>query len=166
MAKWDNFSFSIVNYQYYCSTISLLPAYGVYVPQLIRYSRAGSAYYQFLSRGKLLPNKLLLFKRSVWRLHLPNSMVDITISFVQTNCQAVFSQWFSVRINCSPDLDYWLTGRDRSTGDAYPPRNLIPSLVYPVYRFRHAFNFVLLFFWEYAIDTCHFSIIAICSLIL
>ena len=51
--KRDDFS-SIVNFPYLCSNIPSSPAYGVYVSQLIRYTRACSAYDQFLNRGKLL----------------------------------------------------------------------------------------------------------------
>ena len=58
--KRDDFSFSIVNFPYLCSNIPSSPAYGVYVSQLIRYARACSAYDQFLNRGKLLTDKLLL----------------------------------------------------------------------------------------------------------
>ena len=42
------------------SNIPSSPAYGVYVSQLIRYARACSAYDQFLNRGKLLIDTLLL----------------------------------------------------------------------------------------------------------
>ena len=58
--KRDDFSFSIVNFPYLCSNIPSSPAYGVSVSQLIRYARACSAYDQFLNRGKLLTDKLLL----------------------------------------------------------------------------------------------------------
>ena len=58
--KRDDFSFSIVNFPYLCSNIPSSPAYGVYVSQLIRYAGACSAYDQFLNRGKLLTDKLLL----------------------------------------------------------------------------------------------------------
>ena len=58
--KRDDFIFSIVNFPYLCSNIPSSPVYGVYVSQLIRYARACSAYDQFLNRGKLLTDKLLL----------------------------------------------------------------------------------------------------------
>ena len=54
--KRDDFSFSTVNFPYLCSNIPSSPAYGVYVSQLI----TCSAYDQFLNRGKLLTDKLLL----------------------------------------------------------------------------------------------------------
>ena len=56
--KRDHFSFSIVNFTYSCSNIQSSPAYGLYVSKLIRCARTCSAYDQFLSRDKLLTNKL------------------------------------------------------------------------------------------------------------
>jgi hypothetical protein len=54
--KRDDFNFSIVNFLYLYSNILALPAYGVYISQLIRYARACSAYDQCLVRGSLLTN--------------------------------------------------------------------------------------------------------------
>jgi hypothetical protein len=42
--KRDNFNFPIVNFPFICSNISAAPAYGVYISQLIRYSRACGSY--------------------------------------------------------------------------------------------------------------------------
>jgi hypothetical protein len=60
--KRDDFNFVIVNFPYIhvCSNIPLSPAYGVYISQLIRYARACSTYHQFLNRGRLLTDKLIL----------------------------------------------------------------------------------------------------------
>jgi hypothetical protein len=58
--KRDDFNFAIVNFPYTCSNIPLSPAYGVYISQLIRYARACYAYDQFLKRGGLLTDKLML----------------------------------------------------------------------------------------------------------
>ena len=66
--KQDDFSFSIVNFPYLCSNIPSSPAYGRYVSQLIPYERACSAYDQFLNRGKLLTDKLLLQGFQQYRL--------------------------------------------------------------------------------------------------
>ena len=57
--KRDDFNFPIVNFPHICSNIPLSPAYGVYVSQLIRYTRACSVYGDFIRRGKLLGEKLL-----------------------------------------------------------------------------------------------------------
>jgi hypothetical protein len=52
--KRDDFNFPII-----CRNIPTAPAYGVYISQLIRYSRTGGSYQDFLDRGLLLTRKLL-----------------------------------------------------------------------------------------------------------
>jgi hypothetical protein len=57
--KRDDFNFPIVNFPFICCNIPAAPAYGVYISQLIRYSRACGFYQDFLDRGLLLTRKLL-----------------------------------------------------------------------------------------------------------
>ena len=57
--KRDDFNFPIVNIPFICSNIPAAPAYGVYISQLIRYSRACGSYQDFPDRGLLLTRKLL-----------------------------------------------------------------------------------------------------------
>ena len=57
--KRHDFNFPIVNFPFICSNIPAAPAYGVYISQLIRYSRACGSYQDFLDRGFLLKRKLL-----------------------------------------------------------------------------------------------------------
>ena len=57
--KTDDFNFHIVNFPFICSNIPAVPAYGVYISQLIRYSRACGSYQDFLDRALLLTRKLL-----------------------------------------------------------------------------------------------------------
>ena len=57
--KRDDFDFPIVNFSSICSNIPAAPAYGVYISQLIRYTRACGSYQDFLDRGLLLTRKLL-----------------------------------------------------------------------------------------------------------
>ena len=57
--KRDDFNFPIVNFPFICSNIPAAPAGGVYISQLIRYSRACGSYQDFLDRGLLLTRKLL-----------------------------------------------------------------------------------------------------------
>ena len=52
--KSDDFNFPIVNFPFICSKITAASAYGVYISQLIRYSRACGSYKYFLDRGLLL----------------------------------------------------------------------------------------------------------------
>ena len=57
--KRDDFNFPIVNFPFICRNIPAAPAYGVYISQMIRYSRACVSYQDFLDRGLLLTRKLL-----------------------------------------------------------------------------------------------------------
>ena len=57
--KGDDFNFPIVNFPFICSNIPEAPAYGVYISQLMRYSRACGSYQDFLDRGLLLTRKIL-----------------------------------------------------------------------------------------------------------
>jgi hypothetical protein len=57
--KRDDFNFPIVNFPFICSNIPAPPAYGVYISQWIRYSKACGSYQDFLDRGLLLTRKLL-----------------------------------------------------------------------------------------------------------
>jgi hypothetical protein len=54
--KRDDFNIAIVNFPFLCSNIPLAPAYGMYISQLIRYTKACFAYEVFSKRGKLLTN--------------------------------------------------------------------------------------------------------------
>ena len=56
--KRDDFNFQIVNFPFLCGNIPVSPAYGVYISQLIRYSRACSKYQDFLARSSILTHKL------------------------------------------------------------------------------------------------------------
>ena len=57
--KRDDFNFPIVNFPFLSSNIPSAPAYGVYVSQLIRYSRTCSNYQDFMGRRKVLTTKFL-----------------------------------------------------------------------------------------------------------
>ena len=57
--KTDNFNFPIVNFPFICSNIQAAPAYGVYISQLMRYSRVCGSYKDFLDRGLLLTRRLM-----------------------------------------------------------------------------------------------------------
>ena len=57
--KRDDFTFPIVNFPFISSIITAAPAYGVYISQLIRYSRDCAQYSSFLNRAQLLMKKLL-----------------------------------------------------------------------------------------------------------
>jgi hypothetical protein len=48
--KRDDFNFPIVNFPFICSNIPAAPAYGIYISQMIRYSRACGSYQDFLEK--------------------------------------------------------------------------------------------------------------------
>jgi hypothetical protein len=60
--KSDDFNFPIVNFPFICSKITAAFAYGVYISQLIRYSRACGYYRGLLLTRKLLNQGLILVK--------------------------------------------------------------------------------------------------------
>ena len=57
--KRDDFNFDIVNFPFLSSNIPSAPAYGVFVSQLVRYSRSSSIYSDFIKRSSSLATKLL-----------------------------------------------------------------------------------------------------------
>jgi hypothetical protein len=57
--KRDDFNFPIANVPFICRNIPAAPVYGVYISQMIRYSRACGSYQDFLEIGILLTMKLL-----------------------------------------------------------------------------------------------------------
>ena len=52
--KRDDINFPIVNFPFICSTIPAAHAIGVYISQMIGYSRACGSYRDFLDRGSCL----------------------------------------------------------------------------------------------------------------
>ena len=56
--KRDDFNFHITNFPFLSTNIPTLPAYGVFISQLIRYARACSSYGCFILRATRLSNKL------------------------------------------------------------------------------------------------------------
>jgi hypothetical protein len=66
--KCEDLNFAIVNCPFLCSNITLSFAYGVYISQLIRHTRACFANENFSKRGKLLTEKLMLLGDNESRL--------------------------------------------------------------------------------------------------
>jgi hypothetical protein len=58
--KRDDFDFEIVDFLFLFSNIPLSPAYGVYISQMIRYTRAYFAFEDISKRGRLLTRMLML----------------------------------------------------------------------------------------------------------
>jgi hypothetical protein len=66
--KRDDFNFNIVNFPFLSSNIPSSPAYGVFVSQLVRYSRSSSDYSDFIKRGSILAERLTKQGFSISRL--------------------------------------------------------------------------------------------------
>ena len=73
--KRDYLNFPIVIFPSICSNIPAAPAYGIYVSQLIRYSRACGSHSKFLASGFLLDI-------SSWS-HLFKSFMVVTMTWLQ-----------------------------------------------------------------------------------
>ena len=67
--KLDDFTFPIVNFPFISSNIPAPPVYGVYISQLVHYSRACAQYSDFLDRAQLLTQKLLKLKSSLQKFN-------------------------------------------------------------------------------------------------
>jgi hypothetical protein len=80
--KRDDFNFPIVNFPFICSNISAAPAYGVYISQMIRYSRACGS---FLDRVLLLTRKLLNQGKFYGRHHDLVDRYGISVSQMTTD---------------------------------------------------------------------------------
>ena len=57
--KWDDFNFEIVNFPFFDGEVPRSPSYGVYISQLIRFSRVCSNAGDFNNRYLFLTAKLL-----------------------------------------------------------------------------------------------------------
>ena len=64
--KREDFDFDIVNFSFLDGDVPSSTSYGVYISQLIRFSRLSSHVYDFNTRNKVLTAKLL---RQVYRYH-------------------------------------------------------------------------------------------------
>jgi hypothetical protein len=58
--KRDDFDYVIFNFTFLYSNIPFSPAYGLYISQLIRYTKACYVNEEILKRGKLLTENLML----------------------------------------------------------------------------------------------------------
>ena len=69
-----------MNFPFICSTIPAASAYGVYISQLIRYSRECGYYQDFLDRGLLLTRKLLKQQAIIYTFWQGMSAIALSLS--------------------------------------------------------------------------------------
>ena len=73
-----------MNFSFICSNIPATPAYGVYISQLIRYSRACGSYHDFLD-GVLLLTRKPLNQRFLVEIVTVATMLGLTVAECVTN---------------------------------------------------------------------------------
>jgi hypothetical protein len=123
-----------VNFTFICSNIPAAPAYGVYISQLIRYSRACGSYQDFLDRGLLLTRKLL--NQEFLLVNLKSSLRNCTVTIMTwlTIMEYLCHRWPRICSSCrkhflvlSSFMTYhqvckWINTTDATSGagTAYP----------------------------------------------
>ena len=123
--KRDDFNFDIVNFPYMCSNIPAKPTYGVYISQLIRICRICDNYSSFLSRHKLLTERLV--RQGFWYNKLCITFkkfarrYNVLISKYGVSIRAHVTEGICIPLVAKPDLIRNVTirgcgcGRGRST---------------------------------------------------
>jgi hypothetical protein len=89
-AKRDDFNLPIVNFPFICSNIPAASAYGLYIPQLIQYSRACDSYQDIVDRGLLLTWKLLICFENRWMqtvvMDVKNTVIFFIVALMYCTC--------------------------------------------------------------------------------
>ena len=124
--KRDDFNFDIVNFPYMCSNIPAKPTYGVYISQLIRICRICDNYSSFLSRHKLLTERLV--RQGFWYNKLCITFkkfarrYNVLISKYGVSIRAHVTEGICIPLVAKPDLIRNVTirgcGRSRPSGVA------------------------------------------------
>jgi hypothetical protein len=107
------FNFSIVSFLVLWSNILLAPAYGVYISQLIRYSKACGSYQDFLDRGLLLTRKLLDTARSA--SYIDHHLESATDRLLWTKNYHIRRVWRYQRGNQNPYIEEEQTTQYRAS---------------------------------------------------
>ena len=105
--KRDDFNFHIVNFPLLRSNIPAAPAYGVYISQLIRYSRACGSYQNSLDIRMLLTRKLLnqvlrlppWIGWPLWNICVTNDhgYVSLVVTTSRSFARSLHISWFVTR---------------------------------------------------------------------
>ena len=105
--KYDDLTFQIVNFPFIISHIPAAPAYGVYIPQSLRYSTGCDHYDDLLDRTQLLMWKLLK------QVYVPTSLI-ILRSFSQPAGWPLRNIYFSKRQLVHLVFTLWIPNCDVS----------------------------------------------------
>ena len=152
--KRDYFNFHITNFPFLSSNIPSSPAYGVFISQLIRYTRACSSYECFILRARHLYSKLLKqgylakrlkssFRKLYGRYGDLSQQYEVSLSWMLNDILILDQQWLPyqsdfprISLPFIPSLtftDYeWFpwsicNGCGMPAGSAYPSGHLVPS---------------------------------------
>jgi hypothetical protein len=89
-----------VNFPFICSNIPAVPAYRVYISQLIQYSRACGSYHDFHDRGLLLTRKLLNqgFLLENWNHLFCRKVSFLTVPLSISRCRSRYEADLSVSV--------------------------------------------------------------------
>jgi len=96
----DDLNFSILNFPFICWNILAAPAYGVYIPQLIRYSRACGSYHDFLDIWLLQTWNLLDQRFLVAKLSLSHRKFSVATVNWLTVTEYLPHKWPRIRSVC------------------------------------------------------------------
>jgi hypothetical protein len=167
--KRDDFNFLIVNFPFIWSNVPATSAYGLYISQLIRYSRACGSYHEFLDRRLLLTRKSLNQGFLVVKLKSPLSLKSFTVASTTwlTTTEYLCYKWpqiCSVCRNCNMILSSFITYyrvcnksnttvATYGTGNAYPPGKL---------EFTPGFFSVIRVAWSLVSCLCSVLYIIVC----
>ena len=126
--KHDDFDFRIVNFPFICSNIPEPPAYGVYISQLIRYTRSCSSYSGFIDRGRLLTKKLVGQGCTLEQLKIYFRKLNGWYNYLLQHITILPFYNFYVT-QSSPDMTSYTL--DSMAGACTPPRHLFTHLGFP-----------------------------------
>ena len=126
--KRDDFNFHITNFPFLSSNIPSSPAYGVFISQLIRYSRACSSYECFILRARRLSSKLL--KQGYLAERLKSSLRK----FYGRYGGSYSAIWSIPLTNVKWHSDPWPTVTSRPIRLSTNFMTLIPSLTFTDYK--------------------------------
>jgi hypothetical protein len=123
--KRDDVNFPIVNFPFICSNIPAAPAYGVYISQLIQFSRACGSYNDLLERGFLLTRMLLNQEFLVFKFK--SSLRKYTISVINYH-GSICSVCRNNNVVLSSSMTYHrVCNKSNTKGATYGARNAYPA---------------------------------------
>ena len=80
--KRNDFNFNIVNFPFLCGNVPQKHSYGVFISQILRYSRVCRTYGNFIDECKTLVNRLI--KQGFVKSLLKKSIRKLTITFINS----------------------------------------------------------------------------------